>query len=81
VRTPHSLYYYSNREKVIRKVEKGIHGLSNSFLDVPWPKVGNGMKALAGCLQDRDIKKARLFEILADQELPEDHELPQTVSA
>lgn len=78
VGTTQSLNYYSNREKALRKVEKGIHGLSNSLLDVPWPKVSKGMKALAGCLQKQEIKKEQLLELMADQERPEDHELPQT---
>lgn len=73
-----ALYYYSNREKVLRQVEKGIHGLSNNLLDVPWPKVSKGTKALAGCLHAGDEIKERLFEILADEERPVDHELPQT---
>lgn len=76
--TTQALYYYSNQEKVIRPVEKGVHGLSNSLLDVAWPKVSKGVKALEGCLQEQDIQVERLFEILADQERPDDSELPQT---
>ncbi|GAB6180884.1 hypothetical protein JCM14036_22030 [Desulfotomaculum defluvii] len=76
--TTDSIYYYSNLEKTIRKVDKGIHGLSNSFLNVPWPKVTKGMKALKDCLQNSTVKKEQLFKILADKEQPEDHELPQT---
>ncbi|MEG6521990.1 NRDE family protein [Desulfotomaculum sp. 1211_IL3151] len=72
------IYYYSNLEKVIRKVDSGIHGLSNSFLDVPWPKVSKGKKALADCLQSQTINKEQLFAIMADREQPEDHRLPQT---
>ncbi|NLL51819.1 MAG: NRDE family protein [Peptococcaceae bacterium] len=72
------LYYYSNREKILHRVEKGYHGLSNSLLDVPWPKVSKGTKALADCLTSEELIKERLFEILADRERPADHELPQT---
>lgn len=77
------LYYYSNREKVMRRVEKGCHGLSNNLLDVPWPKVSKGVKALAACLSGEDSAredsvKERLFEILADKERPGDDKLPQT---
>lgn len=42
-----SLYYYSNREKLVREVEPGIHALSNSLLDVPWPKTTKGVNELS----------------------------------
>jgi uncharacterized protein with NRDE domain len=32
------LYYYSNRVKKIRKIDKGLHAVSNSLLDVPCRK-------------------------------------------
>lgn len=76
--TAEALYYYSNQERLIRRVEKGVHGLSNSLLDVSWPKVRKGVKALAGCLQELNIRVERLFEILADQEIFNDSELPNT---
>ena len=73
-----SLYYYSNREKVLSKIEKGCHGLSNNLLDVPWPKVRKGLEALTGCLHYKEGMEERLFAILADKEQAPDHELPQT---
>ena len=73
-----SLSYYSNREKLIRKVEKGVHGLSNSLLDVPWPKVTGGKKDLTDVLQNEDIKVDRLFAIMADRKEAPDQDLPQT---
>lgn len=76
--TAESVYYYSNREQLIRRVEKGVHGLSNSLLDVGWPKVSKGVKAFAGCLQGPNIRLKSLFEILADQEIFNDSELPRT---
>lgn len=73
-----SLYYYSNREKLIRKVAPGVHGLSNSLLDVAWPKVSKGKKSLADCLQQEDVQVEQLFAIMADRELPADQDLPRT---
>lgn len=78
VGTYDSLYYYSNQEKLIRKVEKGCHGLSNSLLDVPWPKVKKGINSLAACLRNEDIKVADLFAIMADRKQPDDQDLPYT---
>ncbi len=76
--TMESMYYYSNREKQLRKIEKGIHGLSNSLLDVAWPKVTRGKKALADCLRQEEVDAADLFAILADREQPPDQDLPST---
>ncbi|HEX3032218.1 MAG TPA: NRDE family protein, partial [Bacillota bacterium] len=68
----------SNREKVLRRVEKGIHGLSNSLLDVPWPKVSQGTAALAQCLKGLEVDPEDLFRIMLDDTQAADHELPQT---
>ncbi|QGT99336.1 putative NRDE family protein [Candidatus Syntrophocurvum alkaliphilum] len=72
------LYYYSNREKVIHKIEKGIHGLSNSLLNVPWPKVTKGLNSIADCLQQEDVDVGHLFAIMKDKEQFADEFLPQT---
>ncbi len=76
--TPETLYYFSNREKVIRHLEKGYHGLSNALLDVPWPKITKGIKKLTACLQEHEVYYEDLFEIMADKELANDSDLPQT---
>lgn len=73
-----ALYYYSNREKNLLSIEKGIHGLSNSLLDVPWPKVSKAVKAVEALSDEQAIKPEQLFAIMADQTLPPDDELPQT---
>jgi uncharacterized protein with NRDE domain len=73
-----SLYCYSNREKIIRQVDRGVHGLSNSLLDVPWPKVEKGKRSLAAILQEENIDAESLFAMMADREQPPDNELPQT---
>lgn len=73
-----SLYYLSNRENVVRKLDQGLHGLSNNLLNVPWPKVTKGIKALGDCLQHEDVRVEQLFAIMADQEIPPDRDLPDT---
>ncbi len=72
------MFYFSNREKLVRRVEKGFHGLSNSLMNVPWPKVTRGIKGLADCLKETDVEAERLFELMADKERASDHELPST---
>ncbi|MGE5381331.1 MAG: NRDE family protein, partial [Methylocystaceae bacterium] len=59
-------------------IEKGIHGLSNNLLDVPWPKVTRGIHMISNCLQHEDIEVEQLFTIMGDRELPSDQDLPQT---
>ncbi|MDD4562120.1 MAG: NRDE family protein [Syntrophomonadaceae bacterium] len=76
--TNESMYYYSNREKIIRNIPAGVHGLSNALLNTPWPKVTRGIKTLATLLQHDDIKVEQLFTMMTDREQPHDQELPRT---
>ncbi|GGH88225.1 uncharacterized protein with NRDE domain [Pullulanibacillus pueri] len=74
-----SLYYFSNREEKIRKLDAGIYGLSNALLDTPWPKVEKSKKRLKECLESKgDIDEEALFQLLADERKAEVTELPDT---
>jgi uncharacterized protein with NRDE domain len=73
-----SLYYYSNRQQILREVSAGVYGLSNALLDDPWPKVIKGKKELQLALQHDQVNAEQLFAILADQEQPDDRDLPHT---
>jgi uncharacterized protein with NRDE domain len=72
-----SLCYFSNREGEVRSLEPGIYGLSNSLLDVPWPKVRLGTARLAGQLDAR-IDSDTLLALLDDTRTAADDELPRT---
>lgn len=72
------LYYYSNREMKLQRIEPGIHGLSNSLLNTPWPKVTNGIQAISAELGNTDIDIERIFSVMADREQPADQDLPKT---
>ena len=73
------LLYFSNMDSAIQTVGPGFHGLSNAFLDTPWPKVKRGKRALVALVQDRQSLDAEdFFDLLADRRRPEDHELPDT---
>lgn len=72
------LYYYSNRVKKIRKIDKGLHAVSNSLLDVPWPKVTKGVRGLAGILNQEDINVEDLFVLMKNRDIPADQDLPDT---
>lgn len=70
------LFYFSNRGQVIRKLEHGIYGLSNHFLDTPWPKVTKGKVRLGEIINTQNTE--HLFDLLADESLARDEDLPDT---
>ncbi|MFO7971322.1 MAG: NRDE family protein [Desulfobacterales bacterium] len=73
------LFYYSNRKNHIEKLTPGVYGVSNRFLDTPWPKVAKGKAGLNKLLDNTDeIDPEDLFDILKDSAYPRDSELPDT---
>lgn len=76
-----TLWYASNRaDRFARELPAGIYGLSNEFLDTPWPKlvrVRGRFEALLGSpeLRDRSLESA-LFDMLADRETAPPAEVP-----
>jgi len=73
-----SLHYVSNGLDLERRtLGPGLYGLSNHMLDTPWPKVSNGKRAVQRCL-DEDADVNCLFDIMANQDLAADGELPDT---
>lgn len=72
------LYYYSPLKNRIEEVEPGVHGLSNGFLDTPWPKVIKGKKSLTNILKQQELDARELLKLLTDKEIFEDHRLPDT---
>lgn len=71
------LWYCSNVDGRSERLEPGLYGLSNRFLDSPWPKVRRGKALLAQGIAD-GCDSDRLFAILEDRHQPEDAELPDT---
>src|SRR5690606_34669410 len=76
------LWYACNRnDRFARPLKPGIHGLSNHFLNTPWPKLLRVKRRLEEWLEvsgDRSAPEP-LFEILADRRPALDgEELPQT---
>jgi uncharacterized protein with NRDE domain len=72
-----ALCYFSNREGEIRTLAPGIYGLSNSLLDVQWPKVESGKARFAAAL-DRSPDAAALIRVLDDTGPAPDQALPAT---
>lgn len=72
-------YYYSNRSNGLQVLGPGFYGLSNSLLDVAWPKVVRGKKMLHPHMVATDrIDAALLLELLGDEFRPPDDQLPDT---
>jgi len=73
------LMYYCRQSSSIKELSPGIYGLSNHRLDTPWPKVLKSKQALADCIENElSIDTQVLFNILADREPAQDHQLPKT---
>jgi uncharacterized protein with NRDE domain len=74
-----NLFYYSNLEGPPRALTPGLYGLSNHFLNTPWPKVERGRAALAHILAEyTDPTPEQLLSILTDRTPAPDTALPQT---
>lgn len=72
------LAYYANRGNAQpRGLGPGIYGLSNHLLDTPWPKLATAKARFARALAELP-EQAPFFELLADQEIVADSQLPET---
>lgn len=71
-------YYYDNRRRRIISLNPGLYGISNHYLDTPWPKVEKAKSALRRCLKQDLIEPASLLSILADRTQAPDKDLPKT---
>jgi uncharacterized protein with NRDE domain len=72
------LFYYSNRGNDVQRLSPGIYGLSNHLLDTPWPKVAKGKARFTDLLSKGKLSLEGLFEILANESLADDKDLPST---
>ncbi|MEM7181875.1 MAG: NRDE family protein [Spirochaetota bacterium] len=72
------LYVYSNMQGKVHRLEPGFHGLSNAFLNSPWPKLGKGIASLKQYIQGQELDKDELFDIMQQSEKAPDHLLPDT---
>lgn len=71
------IWFFSNRDGGGYRVEAGIHGLSNHFLNEPWPKVERGKMWLARLI-DKPFDAEDYLELLADETVAPDGALPDT---
>lgn len=72
------LGYYSNQIKSPTILENGIYGLSNSTLDVGWPKVKKAVSGLESLLQQDDFSIEEAFKMMQNKATAADKDLPNT---
>jgi uncharacterized protein with NRDE domain len=71
-----TLHYYSNRrDDGPRELDPGVYGLSNHWLDSPWPKLVRTRQRFAAAVERAEIDVESLFGMLGDRE-PEPHPAP-----
>lgn len=76
---PRTLYYFSNRDGAeARSLVPGLYGLSNSWLDSPWPKLIRTRARFAELAAARDLQPEALFEMLGNREPADADEIPDT---
>lgn len=74
-----SLLFYCSVEEDYQALKPGLYGISNGKLDSPWPKVEKGKAALEKVTPESEKPEPeKLFELLADETIAADSELPST---
>lgn len=77
--SPGSLHYLSNRvAEPARALSPGIYGLSNHWLDSPWPKLMRARARFAEVIESGDAEAAAFFDLLADRDPAPGEAMPST---
>lgn len=74
------LFHYNNILDEMNTITPGTHSLSNHTLNTPWPKVSSGKRRLGEYIRSCPdiVALDPLFEIISDQTVAKDVELPET---
>jgi len=73
------LFWHSNRSDGMKRLTKGIYGLSNRLLDTPWPKLERAKRGFREVIGSGEkILPEAFFRVLSDRTLPPDDDLPDT---
>jgi uncharacterized protein with NRDE domain len=74
-----ALRYHNNIQPTDEALSPGIHGLSNHFLDTPWPKVQRAKAEMQRLVNGPDAELIPgLFTLLSDDAIAQDGQLPDT---
>ncbi|MFC3344638.1 NRDE family protein [Paenibacillus abyssi] len=73
------LYYYSNIQDEVQRLEPGIYGVSNHLLNTDWPKVRRGKEGLSNLIaENRGDLTEQLLTLLQHADPASDDMLPKT---
>jgi len=72
------VFYLSNYENKIRKLDKGIYGLSNHLLNTDWFKVRTLRADFEQIIQQNSFSEIDFFQILQNTTTPPDEDVQQT---
>jgi uncharacterized protein with NRDE domain len=72
------LYYLSNKTSELKKLESGVHGISNAILNTPWPKVEKSKRQLKHLVEQKNIHPWEVLNLLDDTSPAKDEALPDT---
>jgi uncharacterized protein with NRDE domain len=77
--SPRALHYFSNRNgDTARQLAAGVYGLSNQWLDTPWPKLLRARARLSELVHGGPVETEAMFSLLSDREPAESDETPDT---
>lgn len=75
----HELYHYSNVENKLQRLQPGLYGVSNHFLNTDWPKVKRGKEGLSKIITEQGEPMVdELFNLLQNADPFSDEVLPKT---
>jgi len=72
------LWIYSNRGRATEEIPPGFYGISNHFLDTPWPKIKRSKDVLEGMFTKDEVDMEAIFAVLEDRTFPPAEDLPDT---
>lgn len=76
---PELFYHFSNQNKEITEIEPGLHGISNAFLNTPWPKVEEAKTKFSQIINSSDdIDEKKIFTMLNSSKTYPPEDLPDT---
>ncbi|MEJ1238684.1 NRDE family protein [Chryseolinea sp. T2] len=76
--TADELFYYSNYQGIVERLQPGFYGISNKFLETPWPKVVRGKQKIGPAFAKPVIDVHEIFDLLYDDATAPTEQLPET---
>jgi uncharacterized protein with NRDE domain len=70
--------YLSNFREQAEIVDRGIHGISNAFLDTPWAKVEQAKQQLKQAVRENKLDAYDLLQLLQSKTYAPEKDLPHT---